>query len=368
MGARVAALCALLWLVALPAVAHVSSIESHAHQPGTFFTAVSLGQQRVDVLFTAPRLALQQPGQSSPGDAASAILPVFRITNGDGPCEGRLVDALDYSAIDAWQYELSFDCADTLSVVQMEYEPPVENPWHTNTVEIQLGPHFSFAQFDWQQTSLDIPVDEILWREGWTLPAEPAPLEGRAPSIFDYFQMGFVHVLSGFDHLAFLLGLLILVVRLRDLIVLITSFTVAHSITLAISALDIVTLNVAFTEAAIALTIVYIGAENLYELYRRGGEPLVVSRWITTFIFGLIHGFGFSFLLREIGLPPDDFVVALLLFNIGVEAAQISVVVIPFLIARHFLRRLPQWPWIAAALSTGVIAAGAWWLIERTML
>ncbi|CAE7635084.1 unnamed protein product [Symbiodinium pilosum] len=344
----------------------IQCLERHVHEPGSFYTAISFGNDRIDLLYTAPTTALNSGPHISVQAASTLVANRFSLRNNGLPCTGRVVDSVDYDAIDAWQFEMSFNCTGQIEDVDIDYAPLVDEAWHTNHVELQIGTQVSFDQFDRKQTSIMVPVGQILWLHNWTLPDKPAELSGKAPSISDYFFLGFDHVLTGWDHLAFLLGLLVVVSRLRSLLLLITSFTIAHSITLAISALDIFTLNVRLIEVSIALTIVYIGVENLIQLWRKA-EPSILRRWLTTLIFGLIHGFGFSFLLREIGLPDEEFLPALLLFNIGVEAAQITVVAVPFVIAKHFLHRLPQWQWIACVLSFGVLLAGSWWLIERLL-
>lgn len=355
---------ATLWTTAC--LAHVSSLERHVHESGTFYTAISFGNDRIGLLYTAPATALNTGPHTSAKAASPLVANRFSLTNNGLPCTRCIVDSVDYDAIGAWQFEMTFSCTEQFEDVEIHYDPPADEAWHTNYVELQIGSHVSFDQFDRTQTAIMVPIGQILWLRNWTLPAEPTELSGKAPSISDYFFLGFDHVLTGWDHLAFLLGLLVVISRLSSLLLLITSFTIAHSITLAISALNIFTLNVRLIEVSIALTIVYIGVENLIQL-RRKTEPSILRRWLTTLIFGLIHGFGFSFLLREIGLPDEEFLPALLLFNIGVEAAQIAVVVVPFMIAKHFLHRLPQWHRIAGAVSFGVLLAGSWWLIERLL-
>ena len=126
------------------------------------------------------------------------------------------------------------------------------------------------------------------------------------------------HILVGYDHILFLLALIV-VSRPRELVSLVTAFTVAHSITLALATLEWVNLPANLVETAIAATIVYTAAENFWITDTAG-------RWKTTFAFGLVHGFGFAGVLRDLGLPTDGFVRALVAFNLGVEVGQLAIV------------------------------------------
>ncbi|MEO7112886.1 MAG: HupE/UreJ family protein, partial [Polyangiaceae bacterium] len=145
------------------------------------------------------------------------------------------------------------------------------------------------------------------------------------------FKMGIEHILTGYDHLMFLFGLVLIGGRTRSLIALVTAFTIAHSISLALATLGIFTPSPVFIEPAIALSIAYVGVENFFV---KNAE----KRWRITFPFGLIHGFGFAGALREIALPHAQVPLALFAFNLGVEAGQLGVLalVLPIL---HFARK-----------------------------
>ena len=136
---------------------------------------------------------------------------------------------------------------------------------------------------------------------------------GSKFQIFRQFVvLGMEHIATGYDHLSFLLGLLIATASLRSLVKTVTSFTVAHSITLALATFDVVALPSRFTESAIAASIVYVAVENL--ILRRS-----IERYRITFLFGLVHGFGFSNVLREMQLPRANLALSLFSFNLGVE-------------------------------------------------
>ncbi len=175
-----------------------------------------------------------------------------------------------------------------------------------------------------------------------------------------YVELGVEHIWTGFDHLAFLLALVLVAGSLKQLLAIVTGFTVAHSITLSLAALAVVSPPAALVEPAIALTIAYAGFENLW-------RPGPRRRFVVTFALGLIHGFGFASLLLELGLPRDHLVPALLCFNGGVELGQAVVVAgaLPLLL---WLRRFPAWESRGVnVVSVLVGLAGVGWFLERVL-
>ncbi len=205
-------------------------------------------------------------------------------------------------------------------------------------------------------------------------PLPPAPTGETKPSATEthaapvswseWFKLGVEHIFTGYDHLLFLLGLLVVCPNLRAIAVIITCFTVAHSVTLGLAAMNIVSLSPGVVEPLIAASIVYVGVENLL----RKGEP--GGRWLLTLLFGLIHGFGFAGVLRELGLGDGgaNIAVPLVSFNLGVEAGQLAIAAVglPILWA---LKRQPRFAALGpTVLSVLVALAGAYWLLERTVL
>jgi hypothetical protein len=178
-----------------------------------------------------------------------------------------------------------------------------------------------------------------------------APGGGRGTASFAL--LGIEHILSGWDHLLFLLGLLLCGGGWLALAKIITAFTLAHSITLALAVLDVVVLPDRLVEAVIALSIAFVAAENLFS------SPVVSRRWLVSFGFGLVHGFGFSSALRELGLPTHGLLLSLFGFNAGVEIGQAIVVAValPALaLVRHtrWERRM-IWSSSLAILLVGVV-------------
>ena len=198
-------------------------------------------------------------------------------------------------------------------------------------------------------------------REAVFLPDAPeATIEiGQEPAAqgAGFFRLGVEHILTGYDHLLFLLALLLRGGRLLSLLKIITAFTVAHSITLALAVLGVVTIPGRIIEPAIAASVVWVALENL----RRDAPS---QRWLVSFVFGLVHGFGFASAIEPLGLPPARMALALLGFNLGVEAGQALVVVLllPLLL---WMRGKPWEPRVVRAASLGVAAVGLAWLVAR---
>jgi hydrogenase/urease accessory protein HupE len=183
-----------------------------------------------------------------------------------------------------------------------------------------------------------------------------------------YLTLGIEHILTGADHLLFVFGLLLIVRKVRPLLATITAFTLAHSITLAATALGWVNVRASLIEAMVALSIVVLAVE----LVRHArGEGSVTARypWLIAFAFGLLHGCAFAGALAELGLPSRDIPLALFLFNVGVEVGQLAFVAaasaVLLLIAR-FLRWQPSWSRLIAPYAIGSFAA--YWFIERFLL
>jgi hydrogenase/urease accessory protein HupE len=195
------------------------------------------------------------------------------------------------------------------------------------------------------------------------VPATSEP--GPPPTVFwDFVKMGVEHIGTGYDHLLFLLGLLVVCRRFSSMAVIVSSFTVAHSLTLGLATVGAVTLPGRMVEATIAASIVFVGVENLL---RRGQEPH--GRWALTFGFGLVHGFGFASVLSDLGVGRNGSGVLgpLVAFNLGVEIGQIALAAIALPLLWQ-LRRVPAWDRrITFVVSLGVTVAGLYWLIERTI-
>jgi hydrogenase/urease accessory protein HupE len=172
------------------------------------------------------------------------------------------------------------------------------------------------------------------------------------------FRLGVQHILTGYDHLIFLLGLILVGGRVRPLLVMVTAFTVAHSVTLGLAVLGVWAPSPRLIEPAIALSICYVGIENWF--VRDPGR-----RWLVTAPFGLIHGFGFAGALQEVSLPAAELPLALVSFNLGVEAGQLAVLalMLPLVL---WLGRTAWFPGRGVkALSAAITVAGLCWFVCR---
>jgi hydrogenase/urease accessory protein HupE len=187
---------------------------------------------------------------------------------------------------------------------------------------------------------------------------------GKVP-VPAYLLLGIEHILTGFDHLSFVLGLLLLVRSRVTLIKTITAFTIAHSITLAAAALGWVHVNPSVIEALVAFSIVFVALE-LVRGYR--GQYGLTARypWLIAFTFGLLHGFAFAGSLAQIGLPERNIPLSLLLFNVGVEIGQllfVGVVLSVIELLKRLPRRLPDWTTWIPPYAIGALAS--FWVIQR---
>ena len=195
----------------------------------------------------------------------------------------------------------------------------------------------------------------------------PYPLAGevkpvaRAEVVQQYTALGFTHILpKGLDHILFVLGLFLLSVKWKPLLIQVTSFTVAHTITLGLSIYGFISLSPAIVEPLISASIVYVAVENIATARLHAWRPFVV------FGFGLLHGMGFAGVLTEIGLPRSEFLTALLTFNLGVELGQLAVIASAFLLLGMWWKDKPWYrARIVQPLSALIAITGCYWTVER---
>ena len=204
------------------------------------------------------------------------------------------------------------------------------------------------------------------------MPAAPSFVVEARPSRWrvaaTYLRLGTDHILMGFDHLLFVLGLLLIVGGTGGhwrLLKTITAFTIAHSITLAVATLGYASAPLPPLNAAIALSILFLGPEIVR--VRRGQTSLTIQYpWMVAFAFGLLHGFGFASGLKATGLPQTDIAEALLLFNVGVEIGQVFFVVLILAMAWSYRQLEIRWPrWALALPGYTVGTLGAYWTMQR---
>jgi hydrogenase/urease accessory protein HupE len=186
------------------------------------------------------------------------------------------------------------------------------------------------------------------------------PTAKPTSSWLSFFKLGMSHILTGYDHLLFLFALLLRKQTFKQYALIVTSFTIAHSITLSLAVLGIMDLPSKFVESVIALSIIYVAVENIF-------RKEVNHRWGLTFVFGLIHGLGFANILQEMNLSKGNLASALVSFNIGIEVVQILIVLLllPFLTYLHRLKNSTKYIKYGSIV---IILFGAYWLVERLFL
>lgn len=193
--------------------------------------------------------------------------------------------------------------------------------------------------------------------------AGPMAAKSRVEVMTEYTALGFIHIVpEGLDHILFVLGLFLLSARPRPLLLQITAFTVAHSITLGLAIYGVFSLPPAVVEPLIAASIVYVAVENVCT------QTLKPWRVLLVFGFGLLHGMGFAGVLQEIGLPRSEFLTALLTFNLGVELGQLTVVVLAFLLVGGLRRDARRYrARVVIPASVAIALTGLYWTVERAL-
>jgi len=182
--------------------------------------------------------------------------------------------------------------------------------------------------------------------------------------IVSYIQIGFEHIVpKGTDHILFILGLFLLSTHLRPLLWQVTMFTIAHTITLGLAMHNVIQLPASVVEPLIALSIAYVGVENVY------AKTLHKSRLVLVFLFGLLHGLGFAGVLSDFGMPKGDFAEALISFNVGVELGQLAVISIAFVLLRFWFQDHGKYrKYIVVPGSVFISVIGSYWFLERLEL
>ncbi len=270
--------------------------------------------------------------------------------------DGQLVTpAFEYRPVSAFS-----DMVQTPAVVRLTGRVPEQSQAYTLSYGLGTG---TFALV----TRVGETTGETIWLEGGeesqsvslTMPTPPTVAETATR----YFGLGFTHILpNGLDHILFVLGLFLLSTRWRSVLLQVSTFTVAHSITLGLTIYGIVSVPAQVVEPMIALSIAYVAIENILT------AELKSWRLALVFSFGLLHGMGFAGVLRDLGLPRGDFLTALLTFNVGVEAGQLAVVALALLIVSSVrknpvsYRRLVTQP-----ASVAIALTGVYWTVERLL-
>ncbi|MBR0737593.1 HupE/UreJ family protein [Bradyrhizobium liaoningense] len=352
----------LLWLavllgIALPADAHeVNLVTARVALSPDRTVSIELGLKGSDVdrligtrIYDARRDAVDPVAVEA---ARSAILAYMgthlAVTGGGTAC--LATDAAILADGDGIVYRQSFACADAAGdIIYRSTVLTEKDPAARQIVLIAQGRSEAQALLDAGNTTV-------------TLSTTPPSLWSTMQR---YVLTGIEHIFLGYDHVAFLIAVVLWARRLLPVVKIVTAFTVAHSITLSLAALDVLVVPSRIVEPAIAASIVFVAVENFF-------SRDVDRRWRVAFLFGLIHGFGFAGVLREIGLPPNAAVPALAAFNIGVEIGQVAIVAVALPVL-GLLDRLTTADRTAPARAAGLVYTvsavisllGGYWLIAR---
>jgi hydrogenase/urease accessory protein HupE len=323
-------------------------LPAQAHDPGLSSLELRAGANRVVATLSVAAADARRVADGAGSGLAALALDAIEV---------RLDGAVVRAAVDSWSVEgatgttvvLAFPVGKARRLSVRSLVPARLALGHRQllTVRGANGDTLSERMLDARGESVDVDL---------------AALPGSSSAGEDFFQLGVRHILSGYDHLLFLAALLLGVARAGQVVKTITAFTIAHSTTLAAAVFGVVRVPSVVIEPLIAASIIFVGAENLV----RGQMD---ARWKLTFVFGLVHGFGFAGALQDLGIGGRslDIARALGLFNLGVEAGQIGVAMLLWPVVRRLTQRPLLNVRLAPACSWGVVVAGLYWLLERTV-
>jgi hypothetical protein len=396
---RVALRCCLVWLA-------LCGASAQAHTKSETHSVWQINGNVVHLSFTIPLLEskrLAQNDEEQPPDVRvlDYLQQHIAVNSAQGPCPVRPGRALAATS-QFRRFELTFTCPSAIAI-----------QLHSSAFFELVPSHVTFAQIEPGDGQF---IEQLFTQDQQDIDASAGDARLRDASFFEYIRLGIMHILTGPDHMSFLLGLVLISRRLRDLVFVVTGFTIGHSITLALAVTGILRPHAEYIDALVALTIAVIGAENIAVATHRPGTvalgiglPLLVMaaasvagigtlppllllgaglfcanylmlsghlrdagrlRLVVTLVFGLIHGFGFAATLLEMQLPPAKLAQILVGFNLGVEVGQLSLVLtlvgLVTLLVRAKLS-LPR-PIVVDAVAGGLVAVGTYWFISRSYI
>ncbi len=376
-----------------------------AHTKSTSYSNWRIEANEVHLSFTVPLLEtarLNKPGETQPPNerVEDYLTKHLSVTDRDRDCPLTAPPKPLTATAQFRRFELNFRCP-----------TDKELALHSSVFFDLVPSHVSLAQI---QTGDGRLIQQLFTKDNQILPISGKNESMRDAGFLKYVQMGIMHIFTGVDHMSFLLGLVLISRRLRDLVFVVTGFTIGHSATLALAVTGIIRPHAEFIDALVALTIAMIGAENVAVATHRpgivaggvggvlllmaagsffgfGGLPsllllgaglfaanyLMLSghlrdaarlRIVVTVVFGLIHGFGFAADLLEMRLPSDQLFSILLGFNLGVEVGQLTLVLVSLGLVALLVRAklaLPR-PIVVDVLSAGLVGLGMYWFVSRS--
>lgn len=361
--AAAALLVAFAVLAPLPALAHTLGLSTGEYRVHGSSVVATLAFARGEFARLVPGIDANLDGHLSAVEVASSratirdkVLARIVVTAGGVACPPVLTDA-GLTEEDGLLVVGRWDCASAEAPFEIDVallEDLTRGHRHIARSVTKTSIHDEVLSAEQRAFSIDPPAPV----EATESDVSEAPPAGTTTSVGAFFVMGVEHILSGVDHLVFILGLVLVRARLRSLVAIVTAFTAAHSVSLALAVLDVWAPSPTLVEPAIALSIVYVGVENFF-------IKDASKRWRIAFPFGFVHGFGFAGALRELALAREALPVALVSFNVGVEAGQLAVLAVLLLLIGA-LRRSARFEPSGARLVSGAVAiAGCAWFISR---
>jgi hypothetical protein len=350
-----AELVAILCMIApAPAIAHEVGLSYGVYRTEAGAVKGSITFSEKELVELAPKIDRDQDHvisgaeiESSAEPIGAALLPLLVVKSQGARCTGA-ADHAERVESDAIRIDLRWSCPKGVDLVEVELA----------FFDRVAAGHRHLVQAKSAGSAIELVARRELATFRFAAAAGSAQAPQPSVEIGGFFLLGIEHILSGIDHLLFLLGLILIGGKPRALVGVITAFTIAHSITLGLAVLGIWAPSGSVVEPVIALSVAYVAVENWF-------IEDASRRWRISFAFGLIHGFGFAGALGALAVPPSEVPLALLLFNLGVETGQLGVLALilpPILLAR----RSEQFRVLGVrAISAGIAVVGLYWFVSR---
>jgi hypothetical protein len=352
---------------------------SHQSQPAVVTALVQSDHVEITIRDAIePLIAISRIDPKSNADAAR-VNAMYQDLRDDDPAELEAALRQDWSLvadqIAAYAGDTRLDLAlqtasipETGNIEELRFSTiTMAAPLPDDDTPVRLGWRTDFGPIVIHQAGGNDQGYTQILQGGQTSQPMPrtTPVKEAALTVFGRFIVaGFEHIVpKGTDHILFVLGLFFFSLRLRPILAQVTAFTLAHSVTLALASLNIVSLPASIVEPLIAASIVYVAVENIF-LGRK--TTISAARIAVVFCFGLLHGLGFASVLSDVGLPGGQFFYGLIGFNVGVEFGQLSVILVAFLLlGLPFGRKAWYRTGIVIPASAVIAVIGIWWTIER---
>ena len=325
---------------------------AEAHDPGLSSATVVVGDQEINVVALFHSRDLEQLTKNGASSYSSLANQILHLEHGGESLSPKLA-RVESDVNDNVRFQLSY------------IRPPLGSLTISSGIIGRLP--FGHREFVTIRTASGESLSDRLLsaRENeFSVFVASAPQSRAVSGFADFFLLGIRHILTGYDHLLFLLGILIVCSGFFAAARIITCFTLAHSITLALATFHVVNLSSHIVEPLIAASIVYVGCENLV------GRNSLQWRWILTFAFGLVHGLGFASALKEMGVGESSVGIALPLFsfNVGVETGQLAIAALILPLAWKAKESANLSRLAVPSLSAIIVIAGSFWFVERVFL